>query len=48
MIAWNRMLRSVLVGKGCRVVYRESPGTHSAYYWMLRLPDGLQAALAPR
>lgn len=48
MLASNRMLRSVLLGKGCAVVYRESPGTHSAYYWMLRLPDGLQATLGHR
>jgi enterochelin esterase family protein len=48
MIAWNRMLRSVLVGKGCEVTYRESPGTHSAYYWMLRLPNGLQETLGKR
>jgi enterochelin esterase family protein len=48
MIASNRMLRSVLIGKGCDVTYRESPGTHSAYYWMLRLPDGLQKTLGYR
>ncbi|HVY79732.1 MAG TPA: alpha/beta hydrolase-fold protein [Steroidobacteraceae bacterium] len=48
MLASNRMLRSVLVGKGCTVVYREAPGTHSAYYWMLRLPDGLRATLGQR
>jgi enterochelin esterase family protein len=41
----NRMLRSVLAGKGYDVVYNESDGTHSSYYWMLRLPDGLQATL---
>jgi len=41
----NRMLRSILAGKGYDVVYNESDGTHSAYFWMLRLPDGLQATL---
>jgi enterochelin esterase-like enzyme len=39
------MLRSVLAGKGYDVVYNESDGMHSSYYWMLRLPDGLQATL---
>jgi enterochelin esterase family protein len=48
MLASNRMLRSVLVGKGCAVTYREIPGTHSAYYWMLRLPDGLQKTFGNR
>ena len=47
MLSSNRLLRAVLVGKGYEVVYRESPGTHSSYYWMLRLPDGLRAELAP-
>jgi enterochelin esterase-like enzyme len=41
----NRLLRSVLIGKGYDVAYVESDGLHSSYYWMLRLPDGLQAAL---
>ncbi len=48
MLASNRLLRSVLLGKGYDVVYRESPGTHSSYYWMLRLPDGLQTAFERR
>ncbi len=47
MLSSNRLLRAVLTGKGYDVVYREAPGTHSSYYWMLRLPDGLQAGLAP-
>jgi len=41
----NRLMRSVLVGKGNEVTYHEEPGTHSSYYWMLRLPDELEAAL---
>jgi enterochelin esterase-like enzyme len=45
MLFSNRLLRSVLAGKGYHVVYNEGVGTHSAYYWMLRLPDGLRAAL---
>jgi enterochelin esterase-like enzyme len=45
MLFSNRMLRSVLTGKGYDVVYNESDGIHSSYYWMLRLPDGLQATL---
>ena len=28
----NRMLRSILAGKGYDVVYNESDGTHSAYF----------------
>jgi enterochelin esterase-like enzyme len=48
MLASNRLLHSVLLGKGYEVVYRESPGTHSSYYWMLRLPDGLQTAFRRR
>ena len=45
MLFSNRLLRSVLAGKGYDVAYNESDGTHSSYYWMLRLPDGLQATL---
>jgi enterochelin esterase-like enzyme len=45
MLLSNRLLRSVLIGKGYDVAYVESDGTHSSYYWMLRLPGGLQAAL---
>ncbi len=32
-------------GKGYEVVYNETDGNHSSYYWMLRLPDGLRAGL---
>ncbi len=46
MLSSNRLMRAVLVGKGYDVTYREAPGTHSSYYWMLRLPDGLQDALS--
>lgn len=46
MLFSNRLMRSVLIGKGYEVTYRETPGTHSSYYWMLRLPDGLAAALS--
>ena len=46
MLSSNRLMRAVLVGKGYDVTYREEPGTHSSYYWMLRLPDGLAAALS--
>ena len=45
MVTSNRLLQSVLTGKGYDVAYREEPGTHSSYYWMLRLPEGLQATL---
>ena len=45
MLSSNRLMRAVLVGKGYDVTYREAAGTHSSYYWMLRLPDGLAAAL---
>jgi enterochelin esterase family protein len=45
MLSSNRLLRSVLTGKGYDVTYVEAPGTHSSYYWMLRLPDGLQSTL---
>ena len=44
MLSANRLMHSVLVGKGYEVTYREAPGTHSSYYWMLRLPEGLEAA----
>jgi enterochelin esterase family protein len=46
MLSSNRIMRSVLIGKGYEVKYQEAPGTHSSYYWMLRLPDGLAAAFA--
>jgi enterochelin esterase family protein len=46
MLSSNRIMRSVLVGKGYEVKYQEAPGTHSSYYWMLRLPDGLAAAFS--
>lgn len=45
MLSSNRLMRSVLTGKGYNVTYVEAPGTHSSYYWMLRLPDALQAVL---
>jgi enterochelin esterase-like enzyme len=45
MLFSNRLLRSVLAGKGYDVVYNESDGIHSSYYWMLRLPEGLKATL---
>jgi enterochelin esterase family protein len=45
MLSSNRILRSVLAGKGYETSYVESDGTHHAYYWMLRLPQGLQDAL---
>jgi enterochelin esterase-like enzyme len=45
MLFSNRMLRSILTGKGYDVVYNEGDGIHSSYYWMLRLPDALQATL---
>ena len=48
MLSSNRLMRSVLTGKGYDVSYHEAPGTHHSYYWMLRLPDALQAALGER
>jgi enterochelin esterase-like enzyme len=42
----NRLLQSVLEGKGYEVTYDETDGNHSSYYWMLRLPDGLLWTLA--
>jgi enterochelin esterase family protein len=45
MLFSNRLLHSVLAGRGYDVVYNEGDGTHSSYYWMLRLPAGLQATL---
>ena len=47
MLSSNRLLRAVLTGKRYDVTDSETPGTHSSYYWMLRLPDGLKAGLAP-
>ncbi len=46
MVSSNRIMRSVLEGKGYDVTYREAPGTHSSYYWMLRLPEGMAAAFS--
>jgi enterochelin esterase-like enzyme len=43
MLSNNRLLYSVLKGKGYSVDYLEAPGTHHSYYWMLRLPEGLAA-----
>ncbi len=48
MLSSNRLMRSVLAGKGYNVTYVEAPGTHSSYYWMLRLPDALQSVLGQR
>ena len=48
MLSANRLMHAVLEGKGYAVTYHEEPGTHSSYYWMLRLPDGLKAALGKR
>ena len=45
MLSSNRIMRAVLTGKGYNVIYHEAPGTHSSYYWMLRLPDSLEAML---
>ncbi len=45
MLLSNRLLQSVLAGKGYDVVYSEADGTHSSFYWMLRLPAGLEAVL---
>ncbi|HLJ20673.1 MAG TPA: hypothetical protein VKU84_10770, partial [Stellaceae bacterium] len=45
MLLANRLMRSVLVGKGYEVTYLEADGTHSSFYWMLRLPRALQAIL---
>jgi len=45
MVLSNRLLRSVLTGKGYEVTFDETDGTHSSFYWMLRLPAGLQAVL---
>jgi enterochelin esterase-like enzyme len=45
MLLSNRLFQSVLIGKGYDVVYVEGDGAHHSYYWMLRLPGGLEAAL---
>ncbi|HXA91817.1 MAG TPA: alpha/beta hydrolase-fold protein [Steroidobacteraceae bacterium] len=45
MLLANRVMRSVLLGKGYDVAYLEADGTHSSFYWMLRLPQALQAIL---
>jgi enterochelin esterase family protein len=45
MLFSNRLLHSVLTGKGYDAVYNEDDGIHSSYYWMLRLPEALQATL---
>jgi len=48
MVSSNRILRSILTGKGYDTTYVEADGTHHAYYWMLRLPQGLEDALGER
>jgi len=45
LLSSNRIVHSVLTGKGYETMYVESDGTHHAYYWMLRLPAGLEDAL---
>jgi enterochelin esterase-like enzyme len=45
MLLANRVMHSTLIGKGYDVTYLEADGTHSSFYWMLRLPQALQAVL---
>jgi enterochelin esterase-like enzyme len=41
----NRVLHSVLKGKGCRVVYVEFPGSHAPFNWVQAFPDAIIATL---
>jgi enterochelin esterase-like enzyme len=45
MLLANRLMHSVLIGKGYDVTYVEADGTHSSFYWMLRLPQALEVIL---
>lgn len=48
MLSANRLMRAVLQGKGYKISYHEEPGTHSSYYWMLRLPAELATVLGTK
>lgn len=41
MLLPNRMLSSILQGKGYSFTYREHPGAHAAVYWMQTLPEAM-------
>jgi len=41
MLLPNRMLSSILQGKGYSFTYREHPGAHAALYWMQTLPEAM-------
>jgi enterochelin esterase-like enzyme len=41
----NRMLYSVLKGKGCHVIYREFPGSHAPFNWVQAFPEAIIATL---
>ena len=48
MLSSNRMLHSVLKGKGYQVSYSEFLGGHYYAYWQQTLPDGLIAVLGDK
>jgi enterochelin esterase-like enzyme len=41
----NRVLYSVLKGKGCHVTYVEFPGSHAPFNWVQAFPDAIIATL---
>jgi enterochelin esterase family protein len=41
----NRVLHSVLKGKGCHVVYAEFPGGHAPFNWVQAFPEAIIATL---
>ena len=41
----NRVLYSVLKGKGCHVIYREFPGSHAPFNWVQAFPEAIIATL---
>jgi enterochelin esterase-like enzyme len=41
----NRVLYSVLKGKGCHVIYVEFPGSHAPFNWVQAFPDAIIATL---
>jgi enterochelin esterase-like enzyme len=41
----NRVLYSVLKGKGCHVVYVEFPGGHAPFNWVQAFPEAIIATL---
>jgi enterochelin esterase family protein len=48
MLLTTRILRAVMTGKGCNVIYAEFPGSHAWFNWRQALPDSIIAMLGPQ